>query len=66
MNAVLLMENLLLLLLAMVPFLVVVLTACAMWLYPEIDLSVRVAGATFELHGWRPSLRGSKRRRKGD
>jgi hypothetical protein len=66
MNAVVSMEDALLLLLAMVPVLVVALSAGAMWLYPEIDLDVRVAGLKFELHGWRPSLWGRKRRRKCD
>jgi hypothetical protein len=58
------MESVLFLLLAAVPVLVVVLTAGAMWLYPEIDLSVRLAGARFELHGWRPSMRTERRRAK--
>jgi hypothetical protein len=59
-----LMESVLFLLIAAVPVLVVVLTAGAMWLYPEIDLSVRLAGARFELHGWRPSMRTERRRAK--
>jgi hypothetical protein len=54
------------LLVVAVLFVLVVLAAGAMWLYPEIDLDVRVAGAKFELHGWRPSLWGRKRRRKCD
>ena len=64
MDAVLSMESVILLLLAAVPVLVVVLTAGAMWLYPEIDLSVRVAGARFDLRGWRQSRRRGERETK--
>jgi hypothetical protein len=64
MGAGLSMESVLFCLVAAIPVLVVVLTAGAMWVYPEIDLSVRLAGARFELHGWRPSVRTERCRAK--
>ena len=60
------MESVFLLLVWTIAVLVVALTAGAMWLYPEIHVSVRVAGARFDLRGWRPSLRGGKRHPKGN
>jgi len=64
MGARLSMESVFLLLLAVIPLLVVALTAGAMWLYPELHLSVRLTGARFELHGWRPSLKTEQRHAK--
>ena len=58
------MDGVFFFLLAVLPVLFVILTAAAMWLYPELHLSLRVVGVTLELHGWRPSFRREQRDRR--